>query len=56
MPRTAGHVEGARRAAEAVEACRALGVEVRCPPHVRVSAHRDISAMHSGGVLYARQW
>ncbi|CAN0083044.1 unnamed protein product, partial [Sphacelaria rigidula] len=27
MPRTAGHVEGSRRAAEAVEACRALGVE-----------------------------
>ncbi|CAM9805523.1 unnamed protein product [Pylaiella littoralis] len=27
MPRRAGHVEGARRAGEAVEACRQLGVE-----------------------------
>lgn len=27
-PRRAGHVEGARRAGEAVEACRQLGVEV----------------------------
>lgn len=31
MPRRAGHVEGARRAGEAVEACRQLGVEVRRP-------------------------
>lgn len=29
MPRAAGHVEGARRAEETVEACRELGVEVR---------------------------
>ena len=29
MPRRAGHVEGARRAGEAVEACRELGVEVK---------------------------
>lgn len=28
MPRSAGHAEGARRAREAVEACRELGVEV----------------------------
>lgn len=28
MPRRFGHVEGARRAREAVEACRELGVEV----------------------------
>lgn len=28
MPRTAGHIEGSRRAAEAVEACRELGVKV----------------------------
>lgn len=33
-PRRAGHVEGARRAGEAVEACRQLGVEVRI---IRVS-------------------
>lgn len=28
MPRRAGHVEGAIRASEVVEACRELGVEV----------------------------